>query len=93
MAIESDGKIRIEFTREELAYLLAMVWEKLKKEPSAAAADWRLVRLLAILRKGLRPLPSTLAGAAGQVMHETRTPEPSTRTNGAPVAHGNAQRG
>jgi len=83
MAIESDGKIRIEFTREELAYLLALVWEKLKKEPSAAAADWRLVRLLAILRKGLRPIPATLAGAAGQVPRETRTPEASTRGVGA----------
>ena len=93
MAIESDGKIRIEFTREELAYLLAMVWEKLKKEPSAAAADWRLVRLLAVLRKGLRPLPATLAGAAGQVTRETRNLVAQTRANGDPAVRENAQRG
>jgi hypothetical protein len=55
MAFESDGKIRLEFTGEELIYLHTLVWEKLKEAPSPAAADWSLVRLLSILHRGLRP--------------------------------------
>ncbi len=54
MAIESDGKVRIELTRVEAISLLGLVWNQLKASQDPAALDWNLVRLLGILRKAIR---------------------------------------
>jgi hypothetical protein len=54
MSAIDGGRIRIELTREEVAAMVRLAWDKMQSYTEPGSIPWELVRLFAILVKAAR---------------------------------------